>query len=117
MKFIVDAQLPFSLAAWISEQGYDVLHTLQLPDKNLTPDHVVIEISVREQRVVISKDSDFYEYYVLRGQPHKLLIISTGNIVNKQLIALFEKNFEQLVFLFRLHSVIEMNNHSILVHY
>jgi len=48
MKFIVDAQLPSRLARWIQEQGYDVLHTLDLPDKNLTGDLTIVSISVAE---------------------------------------------------------------------
>jgi predicted nuclease of predicted toxin-antitoxin system len=58
---------------------------LQLPEKNLSEDLVVIQVSMEQQRIVISKDSDFYDYYILKGQPHKLLLITTGNIVNKEL--------------------------------
>jgi predicted nuclease of predicted toxin-antitoxin system len=32
MKFIVDAQLPRKLALWLQSQGFDALHTLDLPD-------------------------------------------------------------------------------------
>ena len=35
MKFIVDAQLPKSLARFLSERGFDAIHTLDLPRKNV----------------------------------------------------------------------------------
>lgn len=57
MKFIVDAQLPKSLSDFINEQGYDSVHTLELPNKNNTTDQEIIEISNAENRVVISKDA------------------------------------------------------------
>ncbi|MDO9425156.1 MAG: DUF5615 family PIN-like protein [Methylobacter sp.] len=38
MKFLVDAQLPRHLAASLKWSGHDVLHTLDLPTGNRTPD-------------------------------------------------------------------------------
>jgi predicted nuclease of predicted toxin-antitoxin system len=35
MKFIVDAQLPERLKIWLIEQGHDVIHTNDLPNKHL----------------------------------------------------------------------------------
>ena len=96
MKFIVDAQLPRKLASWITTQGYNAIHTLYLPAQNLTEDNYIIKLSMQEFRIVISKDSDFYDSFVLKGEPYKLLIVSTGNITNKDLIVRFEQNFEKI---------------------
>jgi predicted nuclease of predicted toxin-antitoxin system len=63
MKFIIDAQLPRRLAIWLSEKGFDAIHTLDLPDKNSTSDSEISALSIREKRIVISKDSDFYDRY------------------------------------------------------
>jgi predicted nuclease of predicted toxin-antitoxin system len=117
MKFIVDAQLPKRLSVWIAEQGYDCIHTLDLPDKNLTSDSEVIRVSLENNRIVVSKDSDFYEHFVVYGTPKKLLMICLGNIVNKKLIELFEQNFETMVGLLNKHHVVEINNEEIVVHY
>lgn len=56
MRFLVDAQLPKSLARFLRERGFDAVHTLELPDKNRTDDLAIIQISLAESRVVISKD-------------------------------------------------------------
>lgn len=117
MKFIVDAHLPLVLKKWLNQQGHDALHTRDLPRKNLSDDVEVIEVAVREQRIVISKDSDFFDYFVLKGIPPKLLLITTGNIVNKDLISLFQRNFAQIEALLQQHSVVEMSNTQILVHF
>ena len=61
MKFLVDAQLPKRLASLLNGAGYDTLHTLDLPDKNFTKDSQINQISIKEKRVVISKDLDFIE--------------------------------------------------------
>ena len=39
-----------------------------------------------EQRVVITKDADFVNSFLLHGQPHELLLVSTGNISTSELI-------------------------------
>lgn len=80
MKFIVDAQLPKSLARFLSERGHDAIHTLDMPDQNRTDDRDINRFSIEEERIVISKDSDFYDRYFLKLEPYKLLYISTGNI-------------------------------------
>lgn len=66
---------------------------------------------------MISKDGDFFNYFVLKGIPPKLLMITTGNIVNKDLLALFQQNFDQIELLLHQHSVVEMSNKKILVHF
>lgn len=46
MKFLVDAQLPRSLAAFLRQRGFDAVHTLELPNKNLTNDLEINQISL-----------------------------------------------------------------------
>ncbi|MEQ1744298.1 MAG: DUF5615 family PIN-like protein [Saprospiraceae bacterium] len=70
MKLLVDAQLPKKLARWLATQGFDALHTLDLPDKNRTSDDFINALSIREKRIVISKDSDFYNRFLLRLEPY-----------------------------------------------
>lgn len=60
MKFLVDAHLPPSLCAVLVRRGHDANRTLDLPAKNATKDSVLNQISFDEQRVIISKDSDFF---------------------------------------------------------
>ena len=105
MKFIVDAQLPRRLAKFLQIAGYDALHTLDLPEQNATPDFSINALSIAEERIVIRKDSDFVDSFLTIRQPYKLLLISTGNIKNSELEALFKANFSQIVEIFADHRV------------
>jgi short-subunit dehydrogenase len=49
VKFLVDAQLPRKVAGWLAAAGHDGVHTLDLPDKNRTPDLQVIDVANQEQ--------------------------------------------------------------------
>ena len=117
MRVLVDAHLPKRLSEFLSAHEIESKHTLDLPKKNATPDSEIISFADDENRIVISKDSDFLDNYILDGSPKKLLIVSTGNINNRNLIQLFEKNLESLKSLFEENSVIEIDEEEIQVHY
>ncbi|MDF7817465.1 DUF5615 family PIN-like protein [Runella sp. MFBS21] len=97
MKFLVDAQLPFLLATWIKEKGFDTIHTEDLPFKDETGDTEIRKVADQQGRIVITKDSDFYDSFLIHQSPKQLLLISTGNIKNRQLLDLFRKNFQQIL--------------------
>jgi predicted nuclease of predicted toxin-antitoxin system len=92
MKFIVDAQLPKALAFSLRDKGFDAIHTSELPNGNDTTYAEINLLSLTENRVVISKDGDFYDSFTAKKEPYKLLHVKTGNIKNSQLLELFDKN-------------------------
>ena len=89
MRFLIDAQLPRSLAILLRERGHDVLHTLDLPEGNRTSDELLCGLCASDDRVLISKDGDFVDSFLVQRRPHRLLHVSTGNITNFQLQDLF----------------------------
>jgi len=114
MKFLVDAQLPRKLSYFLQSKGFDSIHTLDLPSKNLTPDPEIIELCKIQNRVIVTKDSDFYESKIIRNMPQKLLIISTGNINNELLIKLFDSNIEKINELLIDFDIVEIGKNSII---
>lgn len=116
MKFIVDAQLPYRLKFWLIAKGFDTVHTEDLARQNSTEDVDIVRVADTENRTVITKDSDFLKLHILIGKPQKLLMITTGNIVNKKLLTLFETNFEIAMKLFDSYKVVEMNNFFVMGH-
>ena len=59
MIFFVDANLPYKLALKLKDIGYDVLHTDDLPNQERTTDNEIREVSIKQNRIIITKDSDF----------------------------------------------------------
>jgi predicted nuclease of predicted toxin-antitoxin system len=55
MNFLVDAQLPRRMTAWLAAAGCNAIHTLDLPDANRTTDEQINDVADREQRVVVTK--------------------------------------------------------------
>ena len=116
MKFLIDAQLPRRLANQLSASGHDAIHTLDLPNGNRTPDEEILIVAVRDSRIVITKDSDFVTSFLLRRLPPKLLLISTGNVDNTQLLNLVESNLERLEDAFTQYDFIELSTNSMTIH-
>jgi predicted nuclease of predicted toxin-antitoxin system len=115
VKFLVDAQLPRRLAGWLAAAGCDAVHTLDLPDGNRTTDEQVIDLADREQRAVVTKDADFVDSHLLRTRPAKLLLISTGNIRNRDLEALMVPLIPDIVREFQTHSFLELGRTGIVI--
>lgn len=116
MKWLIDANLPARLAKALIKKGYDILHTDDLPNKERTKDSEIRKVAMDQNRIIITKDSDFLDSHLIQGIPSKLLLVTTGNIVNKELIELFEKNFETVIRLFSTYDLIELDNDQIIGH-
>lgn len=116
MRFLVDAQLPRTLADLLLDLGFDAIHTCDLPKGNSSTDKEVIVFADTHDRIVITKDNDFLDSYLFFGKPKKLIIVSTGNISNKSLLELFTKNIDTIKVLMLKHVVIEIGHLEMIVH-
>ena len=116
MRFLIDAQLPRRLVKRFHEAGIEAIHTLDLPLGNSTPDKEINDLSMREQYIVVTKDADFVNSFHLRHQPYKLLLVSTGNIRNSDLEALFLANIEKIADGFELFDFIEIDRKTVIFH-
>ncbi|PHI20304.1 hypothetical protein CEQ90_08955 [Lewinellaceae bacterium SD302] len=97
MHYPIDAQFPRRLSRWITQQGYSATHTLDLPNKNATPDSEIIRTaSDNDITVVVSRDKDFPEQRIIRGVYRRVLWITPGNIWNRELMELFQSEFAKI---------------------
>lgn len=116
MRFLIDAQLPRRLIFRFAEAGFDAIHTLDLPNGNRTTDAEIIALATREARVVVTKDSDFVNSFILTRQPPKLLLISTGNIPNSQLENLLARHLTDIASVFQSSDFLELTPTVLTVH-
>jgi len=92
MRFLVDAQLPPVLARWIASHDHVAEHVAVA----LAPteqDAVIVRHAVDTGAVIVTKDSDF----LTLAPPPPLIIVTTGNITNQALLALFRERFGRAV--------------------
>ena len=116
MKYLIDAQLPKRLCLALVGMGYNSIHTLDLLDKNRTKDRVINTISLSEERIVVSKDSDFIDSILISNKPYKLLYVATGNISNNNLLRLFSNNIKEIEEIFKAHRLVELTPETLIIH-
>jgi len=116
VNWLIDAQLPRRLAADLSRLGHDATHTLDLPHGNATTDTEIIRIATAEGRIVISKDRDFLDSFLVTGQPSRLLWVTTGNISNNDLLELFKTLLADIQDGFQQSNCIELSPAGLVIH-
>ena len=95
MNFWIDAQLPPSLAPWLTET-FGVT-AIALKDLGLrdAEDTDIFNSARSEGIVIITKDSDFIELVTRLGIPPQILWVTCGNVTNRNLKRIFTYTFPQ----------------------
>lgn len=88
-----------------------------LPDKDRTTDSEIRRLAKLQSRIVITKDNDFWESYMLKNEPEHLFLITTGNISNADLLRLFDKNWSEIEAKLALYQFLEMDNTQLIAHF
>ncbi|WP_254563654.1 DUF5615 family PIN-like protein [Oscillatoria sp. HE19RPO] len=85
MKIWIDAQLPPTLANWLTETL--VLEASSLRDLGLrdAQDIEIFEAARAENVVIMTKDSDFIDLVCRLGAPPQILWLTCGNVTNRNL--------------------------------
>ena len=85
MNIWIDAQLPPTLANWISS-NFDITATL-LKEISLrdAKDIEIFEAAKFANAVIMTKDSDFIDLVCRLGTPPQILWITCGNVTNRNL--------------------------------
>jgi predicted nuclease of predicted toxin-antitoxin system len=104
-------------AILLRENGIDAIHTLELPNGNKTKDSEIIALSVKEFSTVITKDADFYNVFISKSEPYKLIYLKVGNLSTKEILTLFDKNLSLIIDQISTNYVIEISNKNIITIY
>lgn len=104
MIFFIDAHLPASLSSCFP--GHEVIHASQLTDGNFTSDNTINQLSVTNEWIVLTKDTDFYYSFVAKKQPHKLVLVKLGNFRLREIREYFNDNAPKIITLMKEHSFI-----------
>jgi predicted nuclease of predicted toxin-antitoxin system len=104
MKLLIDAHLPDSICECF--KGCDCIHTKQLEKGNLTKDSFINKLSIKEKRIVITKDTDFYYSYIASREPYKLVLVKFGNMRLSDLKNYFQKNGNKIIAIMENHSFV-----------
>jgi predicted nuclease of predicted toxin-antitoxin system len=98
------------------DADHEAKHALDLPLRNCTSDYDIIDITEREGRIVVTKDDDFVQSFLVNDKPSRLLLIATGNISNAELEKLIRANLKAIMSAFEMHRFIELGRDVLVIH-
>ncbi len=117
LKFIIDTQLPPRLARFLSDKGYDAIHTSFYPNGHLFNDQYIVQIALQEARIIITKDSDFLDHFLTKGAPPQVLLLKFGNIGNVELVDYIERELSRITAYFDQAAGLVVFSRTNLIHY
>ena len=95
MRFLVDAQLPLALAAWLRDQGHAADHVAEIGLLSAT-DQEIWASALDSRSVLVTKDRDFAEWTVARDPAPQVLWVRIGNVRNASLMTRLETAWDQV---------------------
>ena len=116
MKFLVDAQLPRSLAIHLATLGHDAIHVKELPEGGSATDSAIMSVADSEARVVVTKDADFRHMHETGGHPERLLLVVIGNTRNGEMLDHFSAHHAKIVAAFEDADFVELGRESLTLH-
>lgn len=95
MRFLVDAQLPPSLAAWLTAKGHHAEHVADLGALD-APDATIWKMALASGAVIVTKGRDFVDWARAREPKARVLWVRLGNMRRDALQASLEAVWTRL---------------------
>ena len=96
MKFLVDAQLPPSLVAWLRKLGYEADHVGEVGLRE-APDGAIWLHALQSGAVLVTKDEDFAARSAQEDRVPVIVWLRVGNTTNRALLAWIEPRWAGIV--------------------
>ncbi len=102
MQIWIDAQLPPSLAPWIS-QNFKEIEAKALRDLGLrdAADYDIFKAAKAKGAIVMSKDADFIAMLRQFGPPPQIIWITAGNTSNVRMCEILSKHLQSVITLLK----------------
>jgi len=115
VKFLCDVHISIRISKRIEELDHQCQHVNNILDKWDTKDSDITYYADSNDLILITKDQDFRNSYLLNNKPNKLLKINLGNISNQQLLEILETNLDRIETIHQEHPsfMIEVNKNDI----
>ena len=105
------------LATYLRWKGFDAIHTTHFQEGHLLQDAEIAKIAIEENRIIVTKDTDFPDSFFLKGPPPRLVYLRLGNIRNRELTAFLESRWPMIADLLAQNSGMIVLNKELFVSY
>jgi predicted nuclease of predicted toxin-antitoxin system len=95
VKFLVDNQLPPALSEYLRNRGFDCQHVLEVGLADAL-DRDICRYAELQERIIISKDEDFFYFTKQREAKIRVVWVRLGNCRTRALLAAFERSWPDI---------------------
>ena len=113
MNVLIDANLPAALVDMFAGKVESCIHTSALPAGNATQDTTILALN--EVDTVVTKDTDFYDSFLLKRQPPKLVFVKVGNVRGGELLRLFGDRLPLILELLQQYDCVELHRERLYI--
>lgn len=94
MKVLCDVHISYKICNLLNALGHKTVHVNHILNKSETTDIEICKYADENDFIVITKDVDFKNSFLINQTPKKLIKINLGNISNQELIHIIEDNLD-----------------------
>jgi len=91
MKFLLYVHIAFKVRNFLRSKGLEAVHVNEILDKWYTTDSQIGIYADLHGYIVLTKDMDFRNSFLIKRSPGRIVRICLGNISNDDLIRLLNK--------------------------
>ena len=96
MKFLLDVHISYKIAQYLRSAGFQATHVNEMLDKWNTKDQDICLYADENDMIVITKDADFRNSFLIGNTPAKLIKVNLGNIATTTLLEILSVNMESI---------------------
>lgn len=114
MKILCDVHISYKVCNFLNALDYQAIHVNQILNQSETKDSEICDYADVNDFIVLTKDIDFKNSFLLNQTAKKLIKVNLGNISNQELINILKENIELISSLNkRKNFLLEIDNNQI----
>lgn len=103
LKLLIDENLPIALGKGL---GMEILYATEIGSR--LSDIQLWDEAIKGNRVLVTKDADFFDRLALYGSPPKIIWVRFGNMRRKTMESLFASQWPKISQLLEINELVEL---------
>lgn len=96
MRFLCDDHVSYKLVKYLKDLSIETIHVNEILDKWNTTDKDICIYADENDLIVITKDADFRNSFLIKNTPNKLVKVNLGNISTRVFIEVISDNLQAI---------------------
>ena len=96
MKFLCDVHISYKIVRYLRSLEFETIHVNEILEKWHTKDGDICTYADENDLIVLTKDADFRNSFLISNTPQKLVKVNLGNLSTSILIGVISENLQAI---------------------